>query len=411
MRIDRTRYASAAALLVLLASGCAKLDPIAPPASSTGEADFSSYVAIGTSVSMGIRSGGLLAQNQVTSVPRLIARQARANGGGFSQPLCGEPGLPNLITLVSLSPLTFSTLPGTPPSAPYNARPPDGYDNLAISGAGVAAAIAQETGVPYFDFVLQGHGAMLRQCIAQNPTFITVELGANEAVRPVLRGGDPTAITPVPVFATLYTQLMDSLAAGAPNARLALSNIPPITLIPYAATVPPVAQAPIGPGGALVPVRLRDGAGLLPDGTLILLTAIPLIQAHYGFPSPAPPLPDSLVITLAERAAIESAVQGYNAVIASEAQARGAALVDEYTTYDRINHDGVVIGGVRYTTAFLTGGLFSLDGIHPTALGSGILANVFLEAINRRYGAHILPVDLARLAHTSNRPGLVLEAN
>jgi len=192
---------------------------------------------------------------------------------------------------------------------------------------------------------------------------------------------------------------MDSLAAGAPNARLALSNIPQVTLIPYAATVPPVVPAPVGPGGALVPVRLRDAAGPLPDGTLILLPAKPLIQAGYGFPSPAPALPDSLVITVAERAAIETAIGGYNAAIAAEAQARGGALVDEYALYDGIYKNGITIGGVHYTAAFVAGGLFSLDGVHPSDLGSGILANTFLEAINQHFGARIPPVDLSQLTH------------
>src|SRR5258706_7251313 len=226
MRIPRSRRALAAALLALLALGCAKLDPLAPPATSTGEADFSSYVAMGTSVSMGFQSGGLLDQHQQTSVPNLIAQQTRANDGTFTQPLVAPPGIPNLLVLTSLAPVTFGTLPGTPPSGPHFPRPADGYDNLAISGALIASAIAQPTGSPYFDLVLQGQGSMLRQCIAQHPTFITVELGVNEAVRPVLRGGDLTTLISVPAFATLYTQLMDSLAAGAPDARLALANIP-----------------------------------------------------------------------------------------------------------------------------------------------------------------------------------------
>ncbi|MEP7027170.1 MAG: SGNH/GDSL hydrolase family protein [Candidatus Eisenbacteria bacterium] len=407
MRTHQHPLALAAALIAVLTAGCAKLDPIAPPPLSTGGADFSSYVALGTSVSMGIQSGGLLANYQAVSFPALIARQAHANNDFFRQPLCNYPGLPNLIRLVSLSPLTFGTLPGTPPAAPYAPRPADGYDNLAISGADLASVIARDSGAPYFDFVLQGQGTMLRQCLAQDPTFITVELGATEAVRPLLQGGDPSALVPVPVFATLYAQLLDSLTAGAPSARLALSNLPQVTLLPYAATLPLFASPPPGPGGAAV--RLRDAAGPLPDGSLILLPASPLIDAGYGWPDPAPPLPDSLVITLAERAAIEDAIRGYNAVIAAEASARGAALVDASALYARLHAQGVVIGGVRYTTAFVTGGLFSLDGIHPSTLGSGLLANAFLEAINRRYGARIAPVDLSVLTRTRIATGIVLD--
>ena len=392
------------ALGLLFATGCAKIDAIAPPPRANGSADFSSYVAMGTSISMGIQSGGLLDVHQRTSIPALIARQTGANGGSFFQPLVAAPGIPNLIVVTSLAPLTFGTLPGTPPAGPYVSRPADGYDNLAISGAVVAAAIAQPSGFPYFDLVLQGQGSMLRQTLAQKPTFITVELGVNDAVRPLLLGGDLSTLISVPAFATLYTQLMDSIAVGAPNARLALANIPQVTLIPYAATVPLVVNAPFGPGGTLVPVRLRDSAGPLPDGTLILLPAGPLIASGYGFPSPAPPLPDSLVITLVERSAIESAVTGFNAAIAAEAQARGAALVDEFALSERVSRDGVRIAGVRYTTAFVSGGLFSLDGVHPSTLGSGILANAFLEAINTKFGARIPPVNLAELARMAPPP-------
>src|SRR5690606_29303950 len=39
-------------------------------------------------------------------------------------------------------------------------------------------------------------------------------------------------------------------------------------------------------------------------------------------------------------------------------------------------------------------GTFSLDGVHPTPLGYGVAANVFLEAINETYDADIPLVDL-----------------
>jgi lysophospholipase L1-like esterase len=231
---------------------------------------------------------------------------------------------------------------------------------------------------------------MLRQAIAQHPTFITVELGANDAILPLVAGGDLSLILSGPAFAAQYAQLLDSLASYAPQAKLALANVPQVTRLPYAAAVPLDVMLPRGR------FRLHDASGPLPDGSLILLPALPLIRQGYGV---ATPLPDSLVITLAERAAIEGAIQGYNAAIAAEATARGAVLVDEDALYDGINQDGITIAGVRYTSAYLAGGLFSLDGVHPSTLGSGILANAFLEAINRRFGARIPPVDLTELTH------------
>ena len=56
---------------------------------------------------------------------------------------------------------------------------------------------------------------------------------------------------------------------------------------------------------------------------------------------------------------------------------------------------GIQVGGVRYSGAFLTGGLFSLDGIHPTDLGSGVIANAMIDAVNAKFGAAIPHVDLA----------------
>ena len=115
-------------LAALLLGGCSSVEPEAPPPVSWGSADFSSYVAMGTSVSMGIESGGLLDQNQRASAPALIAQQAGANGGTFVQPLVAFPGIPPLLELVSLNPLTLDRLPGVPPAGPYVARPADGYD-------------------------------------------------------------------------------------------------------------------------------------------------------------------------------------------------------------------------------------------------------------------------------------------
>jgi len=39
------------------------------------------------------------------------------------------------------------------------------------------------------------------------------------------------------------------------------------------------------------------------------------------------------------------------------------------------------------TNSFVTGGAFSLDGIHITARGNAYIANKFAEAINAKYGS------------------------
>jgi lysophospholipase L1-like esterase len=395
------------ALVALAVGACSGLDPIERPEPVTGQADFSNYVAVGTSISMGIHSAGLVEEFQRTSFPALLAEATGANGGNFVQPLVSNPGIPPLLEFVGFGiegGLVFAPRPGVPPAGSFVPRPADGYDNLGISGAVLANALAKTSGDPptnYFDLVLQGQGTMIRQALAQGPTFITVELGVNDAVRAVLRGSDAPLITSGE-FQALYTQVMDSLTAGAPGARLTLMNIPSVTDLPFVTAVP----LDVNPGGGTL-VRLRDATGPLPDGARILLTATPLIQDGYGFPFPAPPLPDSLVITLAERQNIEAAVASYNAVIAQQASARGAALADAFALFARLHSFGVRIGGASYTTAFLTGGIFSDDGIHPSSLGQGLLANEFIRAINARFGGTIAPVDLAPLLDPPNALAVV----
>ncbi|MCC6652447.1 MAG: hypothetical protein IT348_14955, partial [Candidatus Eisenbacteria bacterium] len=51
--------------------------------------------------------------------------------------------------------------------------------------------------------------------------------------------------------------------------------------------------------------------------------------------------------------------------------------------------NGYTIGSTHYTSAYITGGLFSLDGVHPNDLAHAILANGMIDAVNSRFGAGI----------------------
>jgi lysophospholipase L1-like esterase len=55
--------------------------------------------------------------------------------------------------------------------------------------------------------------------------------------------------------------------------------------------------------------------------------------------------------------------------------------------------DGYTLGGVTLRNNFLTGGIISYDGVHPTELGYAILANEFIRVINQA-GAELEPVNI-----------------
>jgi hypothetical protein len=57
------------------------------------------------------------------------------------------------------------------------------------------------------------------------------------------------------------------------------------------------------------------------------------------------------------------------------------------------------VNGEILTTEFL-GGIFSLDGVHPTNTGYGVIANAFIDALNRKFDADLLAISLNQIAKT-----------
>jgi hypothetical protein len=71
-----------------------------------------------------------------------------------------------------------------------------------------------------------------------------------------------------------------------------------------------------------------------------------------------------------------------------------------FAFFDQAHAQGIDVNGdtAPDLTAGYLGGLFSLDGIHPTRTGNALIANAFIAAINQRFGEAIPPVDVARVA-------------
>jgi len=55
--------------------------------------------------------------------------------------------------------------------------------------------------------------------------------------------------------------------------------------------------------------------------------------------------------------------------------------------------DGNGNGTGRYVTADYLGGIFSLDGVHPSITGHAIVGNNMIEAINDSYGAGLAGIN------------------
>ena len=98
-------------------------------------------------------------------------------------------------------------------------------------------------------------------------------------------------------------------------------------------------------------------------------------------------------------AVVRQRTADYNASITQQASAKGAILVDVAAMFQQLTARGQVVGGRRLTTGFL-GGLFSLDGIHPTNTGYAVVANEFIHAMDSQGAAGIPPANIETVAST-----------
>ena len=55
---------------------------------------------------------------------------------------------------------------------------------------------------------------------------------------------------------------------------------------------------------------------------------------------------------------------------------------------------GFVYNGVTMSSKFVSGGAYSLDGIHLNEKGNALLANEFIKSINQKYKSRIPMVNV-----------------
>lgn len=398
-------------------------------ATSGAQVDFTRYVALGDSLTAGVASFGLEESVQKGSFPALLARQAGV-AASFQQPTVSFPGLPTTLELKALAVTSQGVSPTITPrpgigqptnatlSRPYNNLGMDGAktsDILTIRGAitNLAADLqkyaAGEVGKVVYsaDLVLRnGQNTAVELALAQQPTFLTVWAGNNDVLGAALVGVavDGVTMTTVADFEQQYRTLLGTLRAGAPNAGIVVATIPDVTTIPYVFTVKPYLVNPAN--GQKIP--LIGEAGLLTENDYLLLGASSLLARGIGIPVAAggtgQPLPEGkvdqgglqagVILRAAEVQAIRARTAELNAIIKRTAASERARVVDIHAAFADIQAHGRVVGGVKLGAAFLTGGIFSYDGVHPQSLGYALVANEFIRVINGDLGGNLAEVNL-----------------
>lgn len=379
-----------------------------PVAAQPGSADFTRYVALGDSLTAGFSNGSLVMSHQMWSYPQVLAWQA--GHGRIEQPLISQPGIGPELQLFSLSPL-FIGPKSSENGQPINLNLARPYDNLAIPGANARQLLTLSGGNQdpiMFQLVLRGLGPAVDQALALQPTFISLWIGNNDVLGAVTGGSAKLLTSPVGFSGDLRS-IVSTLRANAPNAGMVMATIPPVTAIPFANLIPPFVINPatgaplVGPDGNLVfyIAETEDGGvAALEPGSLVTLNAQFFLSQGFGIPAalapflpPLPhigePLPSSVVLEADEVEAIATRTAELNAIIRSAASEFGdIPVLDTAEVFTRAAA-GFNFGGIRLTTAYLTGGIMSLDGVHPTDIGYTLIANEFIRLINDAYDSEI----------------------
>ncbi len=361
------------------------------------KAEIKKYVAIGDSLTAGYQNGTLYEEFQKYSFPNIIATQLGIED--FEQPLISYPGIPAMVYLGVDESGNFTVLRADGLGSPLNLYLQRPYDNLGVPGATLYTALypEYEGSNPFYKIVLRQLGNEIEQALSLNPDLITFWLGNNEVLGAAVSGRVIEGVTVFPPdnYAQLLAYALNTIKSGAPEAKVIVMNVPDVTAIPYVNYVKPYKEVSgkklyfIGP------------EGIMDDNWKLTLDAIGYLKLGYGIPAEyggnGLPLPDEVTLSPTEISQLKNYVNTYNEIIKKTAENFGFTLFDANKFLEELTNEGVIIGGVHLTTDYITGGLFSLDGVHPSSIGYAIFANKVIKLINEKFDYNIPLYSLKEL--------------
>lgn len=384
-------------------------------AASPLKAQRTPLVVVGDSLAAGVQNESLEETQQLHGFANVIAQQA---GVPLTLPLVPYPGVPNTLELISPGfPPVIQQVPGTllfPRVNPFVqvtdlAVPLQTVNDAVYRTPSTDLSSADATQLAT-DLVLGFPCPLLfswcpglsqvEQAILLAPDTIIVELGSNDILQ-VVTSSQLASFTPqqaqtlITNFSGSYATLLNALALT--HATLIIANIPDVIESAYFMPLAELAaDEDIDPG--LLASELGIGAN-----DFVTISAIPAVEAILTNSLQGPlssACPASLapcVVTAEQASLIREVICTLNGIIAMQAAAHGGVVVDLFSLVDSSYLYGYQVGDVTLTANYL-GGLFSMDGLHPTNTGYAIMANEFIREVNASFGANIPLADVEQIA-------------
>ncbi len=409
------RWALATGALVALTLSACESDDITT-SGPRGQSAFRRYVALGTSVSMGYGANGVLFSTQVYSWPAQLAHAAQVE---FSQPLIAGPGC----NAPLIAPLQFGfRLNGLPSSAaPVCAPLLPGIElpanNVAIEGSTAFEAVdvtPVTAGTLFGPFrqsvyrrVLRDDQTQVTAMLSQDPTFVSVEFGANEVLR-VQSGvlAPNLTYTPLETFRLNYNKIIDSVKTTGAKAVLVglIDDVRTFSTIRTAAEIHAESLA-----FHAFYVTIGTQCKTSPNVVTVPLFVPAILgrgQAAAAAGQPRPvitcadvPGQQDATLTQSDITFINSLLVQMDTVIAHRAQENGYAHFRLQALYGiaKSGNPFRLTAAADQPVAFLSGAtpygpLISIDGVHPSREGHSVIAQAAVDAINQQYGFDLLAV-------------------
>lgn len=335
---------------------------------------FDNYVSIGDSITHGFQSGAVDETRQPTAYPALLANKM---GTPFNLPLLKFPGY-----LVNIEDVLKGNIAWWQYYYPLvGGERVDNYSGQStLNNFGITGAAAHDglntygSAGGFYKLVLGPSGApSVKQALARKPTFVSFWLANNDVLGSALQC-DTGALTPLAQFRNDFLACVNQIAAketskGGTIQGVVLLNVPDVTCIAYLKEV----NDPGLPAGSRNPFWMPRASA-------------------------------NMVLTPADLALIQQRTAEINQEIYYAALANNWAHVDANGVFMDINNyghalkDGNGLATSRTITTDYLGGLFSLDGVHPSVTGHAVAANHIIDEVNMKYGQNLAPVNEVAVA-------------
>ncbi len=326
------------------------------------QAQATTFLGMGDSIGEGVQSADSNYFTQPCSYLNLIAKQA---GVGFPLPLIktNPAGVVGKTVLRHRVFPHFATL------------------NLAVSGADVNSLLNDQANAQTVheidsetDLVLFPRlGSQIQIAETYGSDLIVCWIGNNDVLSAVITfyQYDASQMTPIEDFRSAMYEITARLVNA--GQMIVFGNIPDVTDIAFLVDRQDL-------------IKFLGSDYGLPEGDYTSIVVMLLIR--LGLDDGSLLQDPNFVLDAGEVQLIEERIEVFNQIIEDAANSIGMPVVDIHAIFLEYARDPPVFFDIHLTPRYL-GGIFSLDGVHPSNIAHALVADAFIERTNLQFDTNI----------------------